>query len=177
MAQRKTLKLRRGDARYELRLQDNGHGTVHLDGTCNDEALASLEADVARRGSAILVRTAAGTTRCAAVRTPEGIWASCNGQTAYFAFEREEHMAADAAPSELSVRAPMTGTLVDVRASEGDQVINGQVLGVLEAMKMEYRITAPDDAVVERIEAVAGQNVDLDQPLFELRALEDAETS
>lgn len=172
MAQRKTLKLRHGDARYELRLQDDD-GAVHLDGTRNDDELPSLDADVARRGAEILIRTANGTKRCAAIRTAEGIWASCDGQTAFFAFEREEHVAADTATSEMSVRAPMTGTLVDVRVSEGDEVSKGQVLGVVEAMKMEYRITAPADGIVERIEAAAGQTVDLDQPLFELRALND----
>lgn len=177
MARRKTLRLRHGHARYELTLNDDGEGTAHLDGARNDEALPSLEADIARRGAEILIRTARGTKRCAAVRTSEGIWASCDGQTAFFAFEREEHVAAEAGSSELSVRAPMTGTLVDVRVTEDDEVIEGQVLGVLEAMKMEYRITAPDHAVVERVECEAGQNVDLDQPLFELRALDEDEAS
>ncbi len=176
MAQRRSMRLRQGDARYELRLQ-NDDGTVRLDATRNDEALPALEADIARRGSEILIRTADGTQRCAAVRTSEGIWASCGGQTAFFAFEREEHVAADTGSGELSVRAPMTGTLVDVRVNEDDEVTEGQVLAVLEAMKMEYRITAPDDAVVERVEGDAGQNVDLDQPLFELRALGEDEAS
>ncbi len=177
MAHRRTLRLRRGNARYELRLQDHGDGSVRLAGTRDDEALPILDADIARRGTEIRIRTPHGTKRCAAVQTPEGIWASCDGRTAFFAFEREDHVAADSAAGELAVRAPMTGVLVDVRVAEGEEVVEGQLLGVLEAMKMEYRITAPDDAVVERVEAEAGQNVDLDQPLFDLRALEDEEAS
>lgn len=177
MAGRRTLRLRRGNARYELRLQDHGDGSVRLAGTCDDAALPNLDADIARRGAEILIQTPHGTKRCAAVQTPEGIWASCDGQTAFFAFEREDHVAADSGADELAVRAPMTGVLVDVRVAEGEDVAEGQLLGVLEAMKMEYRITAPGDAVVERVAAEAGQNVDLDQPLFDLRALEDEEAT
>ncbi|MFB6287114.1 MAG: acetyl-CoA carboxylase biotin carboxyl carrier protein subunit [Candidatus Bipolaricaulia bacterium] len=177
MAGRRTLRLRRGNARYELRLQDHGDGSVRLTGTRDDDALPHVDADIARRGAEILVQTPHGTKRCAAVQTPEGIWASCDGRTAFFAFEREDHVAADSAADELAVRAPMTGVLVDVRAAEGDEVAEGQLLGVLEAMKMEYRIEAPGDAVVERVEAEAGQNVDLDQPLFDLRALEGEEAT
>jgi acetyl/propionyl-CoA carboxylase alpha subunit len=84
-------------------------------------------------------------------------------------------------PDELagagSMSAPMPGTVVQVAVSEGDRVVEGQVLIVLEAMKMEHRIVAPIDGIVVRISVEQGQMVDGGQVLVELQdaaAEEDA---
>jgi propionyl-CoA carboxylase alpha chain len=75
-------------------------------------------------------------------------------------------------PDELagagSMSAPMPGTVVQVAVSEGDRVVEGQVLIVLEAMKMEHRIVAPIDGIVVRISVEQGQMVDGGQVLVEL---------
>jgi acetyl/propionyl-CoA carboxylase alpha subunit len=66
----------------------------------------------------------------------------------------ESHVAAG------SLIAPMPGAVVRVEAAVGDAVTVGQVLVVLEAMKMEHSVRAPHDGVVAEIDVSAGQQVD-----------------
>jgi len=61
--------------------------------------------------------------------------------------------------------APVPGTVVAVEVAEGDQVSAGQTLVVLEAMKMEHRITAPVDGLVGSVLVRPGQAVDAHQLL------------
>ncbi len=66
--------------------------------------------------------------------------------------------------------APMPGTVLDVRVAEGDRVGAGDILGVMEAMKMEHSLKAPYDGVVTKVGAAAGGQVDLGAVLFEVTA-------
>ena len=59
----------------------------------------------------------------------------------------------------VKVNAPMPGTILKVVASVGDKVKRGQVLVVLEAMKMENEIVAPSDGVVASINVDKGASV------------------
>ncbi len=54
-----------------------------------------------------------------------------------------------------TIVAPLSGTIVDVRVSEGDTVEAGQVLLLLEAMKMEHRVVAPNAGTVKVLNAKA----------------------
>lgn len=58
-----------------------------------------------------------------------------------------------------SVKAPMPGTVNAVKVTAGEQVKKGQVIAVLEAMKMENDICAPEDAVVASVAVTQGQSV------------------
>jgi propionyl-CoA carboxylase alpha chain len=62
--------------------------------------------------------------------------------------------------------APMPGTVVEVLVAEGEQVAAGTVLVLLEAMKMEHRITAPYDGTVAEVRVAAGEGVDADAVLI-----------
>jgi geranyl-CoA carboxylase alpha subunit len=59
-----------------------------------------------------------------------------------------------------------------VLVAPGDQVVVGQVLAVLEAMKMHYEISAEIDGTVMDVSAVTGNQVATDDLLVEIAALE-----
>ncbi|MBQ9472287.1 MAG: biotin/lipoyl-binding protein [Ruminococcus sp.] len=58
------------------------------------------------------------------------------------------------------VAAPMPGTIVSVNVSEGQSVKKGDVLVVLEAMKMENEIKAPRDGSISSVAVSKGASVD-----------------
>ena len=64
-----------------------------------------------------------------------------------------------AAGSGEPVSAPMPGTLLDVKVSVGQAVKSGDVLMILEAMKMENEIMAPKDGTVTSVAAPKGASV------------------
>ena len=55
--------------------------------------------------------------------------------------------------------APMPGTVLAVRVAPGDTVAAGQLLVIVEAMKMEHRITAPKAGTVTEVRARPGDQV------------------
>lgn len=64
-----------------------------------------------------------------------------------------------------AVIAPMPGAIVAVNVQQGSTVKAGQVIFVLEAMKMENEIAAPKDGTVTSVSVTKGSTVDTDAPL------------
>ncbi|WP_207456027.1 acetyl/propionyl/methylcrotonyl-CoA carboxylase subunit alpha [Azospirillum sp. SYSU D00513] len=73
------------------------------------------------------------------------------------------------APPDLSkyLLSPMPGLLVSLAVSEGQEVKAGEVLAVVEAMKMENILRAPQDGVIAKIHAEAGNSLAVDQKIVE----------
>jgi glutaconyl-CoA decarboxylase len=66
----------------------------------------------------------------------------------------------------FTVKAPMPGSVLDVKVSVGDQAAEGDVLVVLEAMKMENELTAPQAGTVKQVLVKKGDTVNSGDPLI-----------
>ena len=77
-----------------------------------------------------------------------------------------------AKPAEVgsgSVVAPMPGTILKVLKASGDAVKAGEVVLILEAMKMENEITAPVDGTIESLSLTEGSTVAGGDLLFDVK--------
>jgi len=85
--------------------------------------------------------------------------------------EREKRLRAAAQRSvtefgEYHLKAPMPGLIVSVPISEGQEVKKGEVLVILESMKMQNELKAPRDGTVARVRVKSGDRVEQKQTLL-----------
>ena len=85
--------------------------------------------------------------------------------------EREKRLRAAAGggvaeTGEFLLRAPMPGLVVTIPVEEGQAVKKGQVLLILESMKMQNELKSPRDGTVGRIKVKAGESVEQKQTLL-----------
>ncbi|NKE59146.1 acetyl/propionyl/methylcrotonyl-CoA carboxylase subunit alpha [Lentzea sp. PSKA42] len=121
-----------------------------------------VRAKARREGADLLV----GSRRYSMARDGDVLWLGHDGASwalteAEFLVGASEGAAASGGP----VKSPMPGTVLVVRARQGEDVTAGQALFVVEAMKMEHTVTAPVDGVLTEVNVQAGQQVALDQVL------------
>jgi pyruvate carboxylase subunit B len=69
------------------------------------------------------------------------------------------------AEGEVAVSAPMPGMIIDYKVKEGDKIKSGDVVVVLEAMKMENSLTSPADGMIKKISFHSGSSVSKDDVL------------
>jgi acetyl-CoA/propionyl-CoA/long-chain acyl-CoA carboxylase, biotin carboxylase, biotin carboxyl carrier protein len=119
------------------------------------DATASPEADAATAGDAVMVRVGSRWLPVAApglTQAREGPLALARQQ----ARERRERVGQAAGGV---IGAPMQGTVVRIMVAEGEDVEAGQVLAVVEAMKMENPVRAPHAGQVTELRVSPGQTV------------------
>ncbi len=132
--------------------------------------------DVALDGDRVTVTPEGGTPRsgparnipvdsCHVVRDRNVVWVSVDGLPARFEIPTGEASRA----STDEIRSPMTGKLVALNVKAGDLVRPGQVLAVVAAMKMEFRLEAPREAKVADVLGAAGDKVELGAILLRLK--------
>ena len=68
----------------------------------------------------------------------------------------------------ISIKAPMPGTILSFTVSVGDEVSEGQVVAILEAMKMENELTAPASGKVKSILVEKGSSVIENQVILQI---------
>jgi len=73
--------------------------------------------------------------------------------------EKKAPAPAPASDSSKSITCPMPGTILKIAVKPGDTVKRGDVVVILEAMKMENEIVAPNDGVVNKIHTTKSSNV------------------
>ncbi|MGW5420758.1 acetyl/propionyl/methylcrotonyl-CoA carboxylase subunit alpha [Streptomyces sp. NPDC003943] len=107
------------------------------------------------------------THRFTAVPSPDGLWLGRDGDSWHVmdhdpvaaALSGARHGGAD------TLAAPMPGTVTVVKVAVGDDVVAGQSLLVVEAMKMEHVISAPHAGTVTELDVTPGTTVAMDQIL------------
>ncbi len=67
------------------------------------------------------------------------------------------------------INAPMNGNILDVRVTPGQGVKTGDVLVILEAMKMENEIVAPADGIITAVMVNKGETVDTGKTLVTIK--------
>ena len=81
---------------------------------------------------------------------------------------RRARSGSQAGPDTDSLTATMPGLVLDVLVAAGDTVATGDTLVLMEAMKMELRITAPRDGAIRTVGCAAGQVVERGVLLVEM---------
>ncbi|MGN0153803.1 MAG: biotin/lipoyl-containing protein [Lachnospiraceae bacterium] len=76
--------------------------------------------------------------------------------------------AASGAEGSVKIAAPMPGKILAIKANAGQAVKKGDVVMILEAMKMENEITAPEDGTVAGIHVAVGDSVESGDTLASL---------
>jgi biotin carboxyl carrier protein len=71
-------------------------------------------------------------------------------------------------PSDRICRSPVTGLVIRVPVEPRQTVEAGELLLVLEAMKMETHVTAPRSGIVHKVHVEPGNSVKVNQPLIEM---------
>ena len=104
----------------------------------------------------------------ATAATADSVWVWCDGTAYEFDKVRGSRSAGGKGEPAGELVAPMPGRVRRTLVAVGDRVGNGQLLLVLEAMKMEHAIRSPRDGLVRRLCVAEGELVEAGTELAEI---------
>ena len=160
---RTTIRTTAGIATVDIKHHADGRVTATVDGEDRESTTYDLRVEAGPDGSTTL-RFDDGRRVTSWVGGDHVAMYGWSGQLPLV--ERSRRGANNDADSGLT--APMPGTVLQVRVEPGQEVSAGDVLVVIEAMKMEHAITAPKDGVVLKVGFAVGDRVGPGDALAEL---------
>jgi biotin carboxyl carrier protein len=110
------------------------------------------------KGKANIIKTTEGVSQ----NTPAPVIASASAPS-----QASQAAPAVSAGSEI-IKSPMPGTIIDIKVSQGTRVKKGEILLILEAMKMENEIMAPYDGIVTQVFTSKGSSVSTNDNLISI---------
>jgi 3-methylcrotonyl-CoA carboxylase alpha subunit len=130
-------------------------GRIEIDAK-RDGSSFSLEGMKIHTGEELWLEINGRKQKAVATKVGDVWWVHVNGHTMQFEVIEPGASSAD---DEGGLSAPMPGKILEVHVSVGQSVKSGDVLMVMEAMKMEHKIIAGSDGVVEGIHFAEGDQV------------------
>jgi 3-methylcrotonyl-CoA carboxylase alpha subunit len=152
---RQYLSLMLGDQRFDLGVSILGDGRYRIEGRAQSFELVAKRLE----GTGVAVETDQKRSRLDLVQDGPRVTVFGAPQAYGFVVIDPLQEAAEAEAGGDTVLAPMPGLVKLVTAIQGQNVIKGEPLVVLEAMKMEHTLTAPRDGVVAEVMARPGDQV------------------
>lgn len=119
--------------------------------------LSPTGAEVSSLPDRLAIRTAEGTFTTVAVRVGDTVHVSLRGQT--YTVKKATRVKEGTPASDGDLRAPMPGLIVDVLLKQGSNVVKGEKILVLEAMKTQQAFVAPFDGTLRSLQVAKGDQV------------------
>jgi biotin carboxyl carrier protein len=68
----------------------------------------------------------------------------------------------------MNINSPLPGNIIDVKVKKGDSIKEGQILMIIESMKMQNEIYAENDGLVDEVYVSVNCTVAVEQPLLKI---------
>ena len=130
-------------------------GRIEIDAARNGSSF-SYEGMTIHTGNDLWLEIDGRKHKVVATKVGDVWWVHVNGHTMQFELIEPGASSAD---DEGGLTAPMPGKILEVHVTLGQKVSTGDVLMVMEAMKMEHKIVAGSDGIVETIHFTEGDQV------------------
>lgn len=164
----KTMHLKIAGRDYAIQV-DHSDGSL----TLQVEDGEKQEFSIRDKDGELVIKSASGVKRVFVHRQGEKVWAaSCAEPYAAERFHPEHGASDDNDAAFADIMAPMNGRVVQVLVNAKSEVAEGDGIVVIEAMKMEHKLTAPFAATVDSLNCEEGQQVEMNEVLAHLIRLD-----